>query len=223
MFSKNIQNLYFNPGCALSLYRPESVEKIFRYLQNHYPQIQMHNICCRHNPQLPTGSVIINVCAGCDMRFKTLYDGITTVSLWEVISELDHFPFPDYHGMEVSIHDPCPVRNAPGVHASVRELLKKMNLKITEAKYSGANSICCGDSLYPDCDMDKIHTAMKARAAGMPCEQVVVYCVSCIKALHIGGRTPRYLVDLLLSETTDPQECDIKKWHDALDAYIETH
>lgn len=61
MFLKDGTNLYFNPGCALNLYGPESAEKIFKYLQNSFPKIQMHNICCGDSlypssgrPALPT-------------------------------------------------------------------------------------------------------------------------------------------------------------------------
>ena len=223
MSLKNAANLFFNPGCALSLYRPENAEEIFRYLQSNYPQIQMHNICCRHNPQLPGGSIIINVCAGCDRRFRTLYEGISTISLWEIINGLNNFPFPDYRDMEASVHDPCPVRNAPVVQRAVRGLLQKMNINAIEAEKTGAYSVCCGDSLYPNCGMEKIHDAMKNRAGSMPCEKVVVYCVSCIKAMHIGGKVPCHLTDLLLGKPTDPQECDIQKWHDELDAYIAAH
>lgn len=223
MISYTAAKLYFNPGCALSLYRPESAEKILKYLKKYFSQIQLHNICCRHDPKLPGGSIIINVCAGCDRRFSSLYEGVSTISLWEMLSDLDNFPFPDYDGMEVSIHDPCPVRDKPAVHKAVRNILQKMNLKIIEAANSGSNSICCGDSLYPSCDMEIIHNAMKKRVGNMPCNSVVVYCVSCIKAVHIGGKTPHHLIDLLLDEETDPQECNIKKWHNELDSYIETH
>jgi hypothetical protein len=217
------KNLYFNPGCALQIYSPKSVQKIFRYLKSNYPQIRMHDICCRHDPRLPEGSCIINVCAGCDHRFRTLYPGISTVSLWETIAELDNFPFPDYNGMEISIHDACPVRNTPAVHEAVRTLLKKMNFRIVEAAHHGTNSVCCGDSLYPDCDMEAVLAAMHRRAESMPCENVAVYCVSCVKAMSVGGRIPRYMVDLLLGQPTVPQECDIREWHDELNRYIDAH
>lgn len=223
MLSKNAANLFFNPGCALRLYRPENVSDLFRYLQQNVPQIQMHDVCCRHDPRLPDGSVIVNVCAGCDRRFRTLYSGISTISLWEALVALDNFPFPDYHGMEVSVHDPCPVRNAPAVHRAVRELLKRMNIRVREAEKNGANAVCCGDSLYPSCSVERIHAAMKARADSMPCEKVVVYCVSCIKAMRIGGKTPCHLTDLLLGRPTDPQDCDILRWHAELDACIAAH
>ena len=148
MFSRDCTNLYFNPGCALNLYRPENAERIFAYLQANFPKVRMHDICCLHNPQLPAGSVIVNICAGCDQRFRSLYDGISTVSLWELIDEVGNFPFPDYHGMNVSIHDPCPVRDKPAVHMAVRSLLHKMNITIVEAERAGTASIY-SDRLFP--------------------------------------------------------------------------
>jgi len=216
-------DLYFNPGCALQIYRPESAKALFRYLQGNYPQIKMHSVCCRHEPKLPEGSLIINVCAGCDRRFRTLYDGISTISLWEVIAKLDNFPYPDYRGIEVSIHDACPVRNTPVVHEAVRTLLRNMNIRIVEAPQHGANSVCCGDSLYPQCDMETIYAAMRKRAESMPRDNVVVYCVSCIKAMSVGGKIPHHLTDLLLKQDTVPQTCDLSVWHEHLDAFIAAH
>ena len=223
MLERNHKQIYFNPGCALNLYKPEKEYEILAYLKGIFPAIQMHNICCQHDPQLPKGSIIINVCGGCNKRFQSLYDGIDTISIWEVIDKLEHFPCPNYHGMEISIHDPCPVRGEPAIHQAIRSLLKKMNCTIIEAEDNGAASICCGDSLYPSCSMEEIHIAMKKRADSMPSENVAVYCVSCIKSMAIGGKTPRYMVDLLFDEDTAPPETDTKKWHDALEAYIETH
>ena len=216
-------HLFFNPGCALSIYKPEKERQILQYLNENYPCVGLHKICCRHEPKLPSGSTIINVCAGCDRRFGTLYEGIGTVSLWEIIDELSNFPFPDYHGIKMSIHDPCPVRNKPAVHAAVRSLLTKMNIEIVEAHAHGTKSVCCGDSLYPSCDLEKIHSSMKKRADSMPCENVVVYCVSCIKSMSVGGKTPRHLIDLLYCEDTQTQECHVEKWHNELDAYIAEH
>jgi Fe-S oxidoreductase len=133
-------------------------------------------------------SVIINVCAGCDRRFRSLYERISTRSLWEVIDNLDSFKFPDYQGSKISIHDPCPVRERPEVHRAVRNLLKKMNFEIIEARLIGKQSICCGDDFYQKIPINEVHKRMKFRADSMPCEDVCVYCVSCIKAIYIGGK-----------------------------------
>lgn len=214
---------YFNPGCALSIYKPEMENRILKFLNTYYGEVSLHKICCHHDPKLEAGSLIINVCAGCDRRFRSLYEGISTISIWEILDGMDTFPFPDYHGLKVSVHDACPVREKPQVHQSVRNLLKKMNIEVIETKNHGTHSICCGDDFYPKLPIEKIHQKMKERAESMPCNEVCVYCVSCIKSMYIGGRKPRYLVDLLMGETTEPKVYDTKEWHEQLQEYIDQH
>lgn len=214
---------YFNPGCALSIYKPDMVGKIFAFLSHEYIGIKMHRICCRHDPCIPEGSVIINVCPGCDRRFRTLYSGISTIALWEVLDRKSDFPYPDYHGARMSIHDACPVRSQPRIHRAVRSLLAKMNISVVETEFNQTRSICCGDSFYGHIPETQIYELMRKRAASMPCDDVCVYCVSCIKSIFNGGRKPRYLPDLLFSEDTYAQEHDIVKWHKGLEAYIDRH
>lgn len=125
--------------------------------------------------------------------------------------------------MKISIQDPCPVRTNTKVHDAIRFLLQKMNITVIEAKNIRTNSSCCGDSLYPSAPIEKIHEKMIERAESMPCEDVCVYCVSCIKSMHIGGKKPRYILDLLFNESTDPQVYDTVEWHDALNVYIKAH
>lgn len=214
---------YFNPGCALSIYKPEMENRIIQFLNKNYKETILHKICCKHDPQLDSGAVIINVCAGCDKRFSSLYEGISTVSLWEVLDNLDSFPFPDHSGLQLSLHDPCPIREKPQVHKAVRSLLRKMQIELIEAQFHGNRSICCGDDFFPKHPLEKVHGAMKRRADSMPCKEVAVYCISCIKSMHIGGKKPRYLLDLLFNEATEPQVYDTEKWHAQLQEYIDCH
>ena len=214
---------YFNPGCALSIYKPYMEGRILRFLNGGFGEVRMHNICCRHEPKVAQGSVIINVCAGCDRRFRSLYEGVSTVSLWELIDGLAGYRFPDYGGIRMSVHDACPVRERSGVHKAVRSLLSKMNIELVETELREGRSVCCGDDLYPALPVEKVEDAMRKRASSMPCEDVCVYCVSCIKAMHIGGKTPRHLADLLMDEKTEPQEVDIARWHERLQEYIDAH
>lgn len=218
-----MKHVYFNPGCALSLYKPDAETKILAFLQENYGDVQLHNICCHHDPQLEAGSLIINVCPGCDRRFRSLYEGVSTISLWEILNKLDSFPFPDYKGVSMSVHDACPVRENPAVHEAVRNLLKKMNIEVVETDFHGTRSICCGDDFYPALPVEHVHALMKERAESMPCEDVVVYCVSCAKSMYIGGKKPRFLVDLLFEEPTGPLNDDTPAWHDELQAYIDAH
>jgi len=207
----------YNPGCALMLYKPHYADKLLKILG-----VKKHDICCHHNPNVESGTEIINTCAGCDKRFGSLYEGVSTISLWEVIAKDETFPFPNYDKLELSVHDACPVRNRSEVHDAIRELLKKMNIKIVEAEKIRKNSICCGDNFYPSLPIEKVHEKMRERANSMPTDDVCVYCVSCIKSMNIGGKRPRYILDLLFNEQTESKICDTVKWHEQINDYMES-
>ena len=98
-----------------------------------------------------------------------------------------------------------------------------MNIKIVEAEHHGIHSICCGDNLYPTLPIKEVNEWMKNRAQSMPCNDVCVYCVSCIKSMYIGGKKPRYILDLLFKEDTQPQVYDTVEWHKQLQEYIDKH
>lgn len=57
----------------------------------------------------------------------------------------------------------------------------------------------------------------------MPCENVVVSCISCIKSMYIGGKNPRYILDLLFDEETEIKTFEPDEWHGELQKYIEKH
>lgn len=215
-------NQVFAPGCALMMVKPQLAQQLLQYL-NRYEPVPMHSICCRHEPGLPEGTQVINVCAGCDRRFRELYEGISTISLWELLAASTTFPFPDYGGAEMSILDACPTRTETRVHDAVRALLARMNIKVIEPKNTRTTGTCCGDSFYSVLPVEKVKEQMAKRASEMPREDVAVYCVSCVKAMHIGGKRPRYLVDLLFGEETEIGTFEPDAWHGELQAYIDEH
>ena len=218
------QKQVYAPGCAFMLYKPTLAEKIDVFLNEHTgSSILRHSICCRHDPKLEKGTQVINTCAGCDRRFRELYEGVSTVSLWEVLAESVAFPFPDYGGVEMSIHDACPIRTEERVHRAIRKLLQRMNIVIVEPTATRTQSNCCGDSFYDSLPVEQVKEKMRERANEMPRNEVVVYCVSCIKSMYIGGKKPRYVVDLLFGDDTLPGEYEPDTWHGMLKKYIESH
>lgn len=213
----------FSPGCALTIYKPELGKKVLDFLKNNLGDVEEYLICCRHKPNLDKGTQIINVCAGCDRRYRELYEGITTISLWEVLAEGKNFLFPDYKGKKMTILDACPTRDQERIHNAVRVLLKKMNITLVEPQNTKTKGTCCGDSFYGILPLEQVKEHMKKRASEMPVEDVVVYCVSCSKSMYIGGKKPRYLVDLLFGEDTKPGTFEPDDWHGQLDNFINEH
>jgi hypothetical protein len=98
-----------------------------------------------------------------------------------------------------------------------------MNIVLVEPNHSGSKSTCCGDSFYGVIPTEKVKVQMKKRTSEMPLDDVIVYCVSCINSVTIGGKNPRYLVDLLFGNETNPKVVEPDEWHALVDEYIEKH
>jgi hypothetical protein len=213
----------FAPGCALMIYKPHLAGRILTLLKDQAGSMEMIDTCCKHEPGCKEDTRVINICPGCDKRFRNDYKGISTISLWEVLAGGDFFPFPDYKGITMSIIDACPTRDQVPVHIAIRKLLEKMNINLVEPERTRTHGTCCGDTFYGEISTEKVKEQMKKRTAEMPAEDVVVYCISCSKSVFIGGKTPHYLVDLLFNEETIPETLDPDEWHRELKEYIDLH
>lgn len=205
------------------LYKPELAERASRFLAENLGISEEWHICCRKDPQFDNKTEVINVCPGCDKRFRNDYRNSSTISLWEILARTDFFPFPNYRGRIMSIIDACPTRDQTRVHDAVRTLLEKMNIALIEPKNTRTHGTCCGDTFWGEIPTDQVKEQMRKRTAEMPVADVVVYCVSCSKSVFIGGKTPRYLIDLLFGEDTVSKTVEPDEWHRELDAYIEAH
>lgn len=217
------EKLYFAPGCAFMIYKPDLVNRIHQFLNANLGDVDLLLTCCQHNPNLPENSKVINVCPGCDKRFGKDYKGVSTISLWEVLNENAFLDFPDYKGMSMSIIDACPTRDEDRVQDSIRDLLIKMNISVVEPKNTRHESTCCGDIYYGALPVVKVRELMIEKAAEMPVNEIVVHCVSCIMAVCNGGKNPRYLADLLFNESTSPESFDLDLWHNELTGFIAAH
>ena len=210
----------FAPGCALMIYKPHLAEKLHGILAGNIGPMDMSLTCCRQIPPLLPGTEVINICPGCDRRYRENYRDASTVSLWELLAAGAFFPFPDYGGREMTIIDACPTRDQPRVHEAVRALVRKMNITLVEPKRTRTGSTCCGDSGWGTIPTEQVIGMMKKKAAEMPVDDIIVYCVSCSKSMFIGGKSPRYLVDLLFGEETLPKTYEPDAWHRQLDDFI---
>ena len=201
------------------IYKPRLAERLHEILKENVGEMEMALACCQHVPPVKKGTEVINICPGCDRRYRENYEGSSTTSLWEVLAAGSFFSFPDYGGAEMSVIDACPTRDQGRVHEAVRELARRMNITVVEPRHTRTRGTCCGDSFWEKLPTPQVIKQMKKKAASMPADDVLVYCVSCAKAMFIGGKRPRYLVDLLFGEETERQTCDLEQWHREIDEF----
>ncbi len=192
---------WFAPGCALKKYKPERIAEITRFLKERGLADGEWTACCKSEEKMEDGGRIIVCCPGCSGRFRTLYPASQVISLWKVLLETD-FPFPDYSGQRMSIHDACRARgrHCSEMQDSARLLCSRMGIRLTEPLHTRDEAVCCGGSAK---DYETRRRMALLRAKEFAEKNVVVYCTGCTRSFSVTDKAPRHLLDLLLGEKTE--------------------
>ena len=191
----------FAPGCALYNYKPDSIKRIQQFLLDKVFIDELSLTCCKECEGSDESMRIIICCPGCSHKYESFYPNAVIFPLWKVLLDID-YPFPDYNGEKMSIHDSCHSRGrySPEMQDSARELCKKMNITLVEPAHTRDTAICCGGSL-PDRE-SRIRMA-QVRAEEFREKNVVVYCTGCARSFSMTNKAPRHLLDLLFNEPTE--------------------
>lgn len=210
------------PGCALMSYKPHLAEKLKELIESRYGEMDTMLECCFTKPVLEADTHIITPCVTCASKYANMYPDCHAEFFLDVLAESDDFIFPDYGGEKMSIQDTCSSRSMPKTQATIRKLLERMNITLVEPERSGLKAKCCGQTLYGKADISKVKSFMQNRAAEMPCDDVVVYCSSCIMSMTQGGKQPRYILDLIFGEKTELKD-GIEAWNSKLVDFRRKH
>ncbi len=205
----------FFPGCAIAGSRPDGVRKVFASLQRTIPTLGIVFDCCM-KPSHDLGREayflamfnemrdyligqgvrrVLTACPNCHLMFGAYGEGLTTGSIYEALADGD-IPIGRVSGT-VTIHDPCSIRKAPGIHAAVRKLVGRAGLAIEEMPHSGAASICCGEGgavgfLAPELS-EGWRNLRHSEADG---RRMVTYCAACTSVLGKEGSCS-HVIDIL--------------------------
>ena len=214
----------YAPGCALMCYKPALSDLLKNTIQSRYGEMDHLLTCCFNAPQTVDDEVcIITPCTTCHRNYQKKYPQAKVVWFLEELAESETFDFPDYGGAEMSIQDTCSARADELYLKTIRRLLERMNIRLVEPKASGKSAKCCGQIFYDKLPLEKVESYMQKRALEMPVTDVVVYCASCIQAMAVGGRRPRYILDLLFNEPTEIVGDGVVSWNNSLKQFRQTH
>ncbi|MBW6521454.1 MAG: (Fe-S)-binding protein [Desulfoarculaceae bacterium] len=209
----------FFPGCSLPGTRPEATWWLYRQLSKQVPHLGVILDCChkpshdlgRHpffvdqfkaiNDRLMTAGVrqIIVACPNCYKIFQEYASGISVSTAWELLAE----SLPDLHlsaitPVQVTLHDPCPLRDNQDIQQAVRSLISGQGLKIREMRHSKKRTVCCGEggsvgSVHPE--LASRWGKIRRQEAGD--DPVITYCAGCAGFLSRAGIKTIHLADLL--------------------------
>jgi glutamate synthase (NADPH) small chain len=218
------RHLFF-PGCQLSGSSPHQVEQVYAILTQRLAGGVGLMLRCCGAPADWSGRAelfqetlaaftaqwealgrpqLILACSTCYEIFKTHLPQAAIVSLWEVIDGLGLPEAPPAAvPAVVAVHDACSTRHEPQIHASVRNILRRMGLEIDELRLSREITECCGyGGLMFFANPELAKQVIQRRIQENPADYVA-YCAICRDYLASRGKRTLHLLDLVLGTPWD--------------------
>lgn len=189
---------YF-PGCKYTALSPQTSAKIKDYLQKKEVSVTG---CCRINHKILTHEdTALVICPTCYFNLLDTAPQADTISIWEFLAEQDDFPWPDYHGKEITVQDCIDTRNHLKWQQAVRTILNRMNLKVVEIEKSYEKADFCNieTSKSPEPNEKQMEQLLD-HCSQYTTESVVCYCTGCFNSLKIGGIHGIHLMDLIMGK-----------------------
>ena len=205
------------PGCTFPGTRPARLLELFKHLQQSIPNLGIVLDCCS-KPSHDLGRAdafqtmftglrdhllgcgitkILVLCPNCYRVFDT-YGAplmVETVYSWLV----DHPVATGTLQGQVTVHDPCAIRQNNTAQQAVRQLISRASLDIIEMKHNRSRTICCGEggaAGFVNPGFADNWGAQRQQEAGTM--QVITYCAGCVNFLGSRMRAC-HIIDLLFA------------------------
>lgn len=232
--NKKIKYLFY-PGCSLSSYNSEYVEKVAKYLNLKLDGEVGTLLTCCGKPLKAMGEEerflekikgsldkfdemevekIVVACQSCYVTFSQ-YAKQEVVSLWELLGEIG---VPDEvkgigknSDVIFNIHDSCPTRNVTSIHNGIRKIMNELEYKVEELEHSRENTRCCGLGGMVAPAVPSVSKRVGERRSGESTTgHMVSYCAGCREAMERGGVDSLHILDLVFGEKYSKEKRKIR-------------
>lgn len=219
---------YYFPSCKVSAQFKDSSRQAREYIRKRFGIGPVG--CCRPNhKKLAAGDTAIVVCNNCAAIIEENTEAEIRF-LWQIIDDDPDFPFPDYHGEEMTVQDCWIAFEKRPVQDAVRSLMRKMNIRAAELEDNFEKTTFCGVNLLSPCTESNAKLAHKryveqylhmftpmspeeqeahfrSHCERISTEKAVCYCKFYTDAVNMGGKQGIHLLELLFPAGTD---CETK-------------
>jgi Fe-S oxidoreductase/uncharacterized membrane protein YdjX (TVP38/TMEM64 family) len=206
------------PGCTLPGTRPDTTWQLFGHLRRDVPNLGIILDCCT-KPSHDLGRqshvmqmfgemrrylvdrgvrTVLVACPNCHKMFKQYGHGLAVRTVYEHI-DVHRLPHGGRAAGELTIHDPCPMREESAVQDAVRSILTKMGLSVSEMKHGRKRALCCGEGGcvgFVQPDLARRWSRIRREEAGG--RKIVTYCTGCAGVLSRSGPVV-HIADLLFN------------------------
>ncbi|WP_027340465.1 (Fe-S)-binding protein [Halonatronum saccharophilum] len=212
----------FIPGCSLSSYNPDLVEKTLEHLQNKLPGTGAILKCCG-KPTKALGQYdkfkerysqlqedidnlgaeeIIVACQSCYLTMSASSPKQKVTSLWELLPKIglpeEMVGIAKGSDITFAVHDSCSTRDRKDIHDGIRWIIRELGYKIEEPKSTKEKTRCCGfGGMVVPANPELAQRVMKRRTSEVKSDYMVTYCAACRASMVQGGKNAVHILDLI--------------------------
>ncbi len=212
--------IIYIPSCKFTAYAPETSKIIQKYLVENY-EMEIMGCCREYHKKFTDDDLVVYICNTCGAFARESSRARKVISIWELLENDENFPYPDYDQREMAVQDCWRGYDNEPQQQAARRILQKMNITVEELAENFAKTKFCGTTLYEPLPKQngelaperfiknaeglfQPHTKeeqnqlMKEHCKQIKSEEVVCYCVACVKGINLGGKKGIHLLDLML-------------------------
>lgn len=207
----------FWPGCAVLSLGHEISISTYNLLKEQNEKLEYSTFCCGKPSKFVSKSFNVSIkkelealieknqavniytlCPNCFLELSEL-GRVNVKSAWKYINE--NFPNEKLNILSnevYSLHDPCPIYADFEATIHVREILKKLGVKILEFEKNKGESICCGNkNMLMTLNPKKSKEIFQGLKKVIPSENIVTYCASCKNTFENNSYNSKHILELL--------------------------
>jgi len=205
------------PGCALAGSRPQRLLQLFDHLQDSFQNLGIVLDCCTkpshdlgrtayfdamfsemHHYLVNHGiKTVLVACPSCFAVFNQYGKGLTTRSIYDILSREYWQPESQPYSEPLTIQDSCVARFETNMQNSVRKLIRARGFSIEEMKHQGKKTLCCGEgggAHFVAPELAGNWALMRKSEVGG--KRIITYCAGCTQFIARIGPTA-HVLDLL--------------------------
>ena len=196
----------FFPGCSLAGTRPTVTAQVYQQLCRFVPSLGIVLACCAkpshdlgredhfqsvfgellHRLSARGVKTVLTACPSCTKIFREYGEGLSVITVYEVLHRQGGVKIGTAgRNGEISVHDPCQLRDYPEVQSAVRSLLVDRGYTVVEICHRGEKTLCCGEGGSVGCIESQFSDGWtKKRQQESEGRSFVTYCAGCTGFLN---------------------------------------
>lgn len=189
-------NAIFMPGCGVNREYKDEVSKTMEYLQQHFDEVELHQVCCKVDVNRPKADVFIYACFGCYPRMLVKDMANEYFSIYEIFEKYGLPVKAKESNKEITlgIHECSKLKEDQVNKDLMRSTLVKLGYNIEESQIISNDFDKCSKVL---CLTDKENglSILEDSLKNYKTNEIICVCKGCVAHINKTSKNATHLFD----------------------------